>query len=154
MDFKFSAEDEAFRSELSGWLKANLPKAGKAEDGGDFMREGSSDDWKRRVEWHKKMHSGGWVGISWPKEYGGRGATLTQQLVYGEEMSRAHAPALVNQLGTMLVGPTLIQWGTEEQRKRYVPKILSADEIWCQGYSEPNSASAVASLQTRAVEDG
>src|SRR6202166_4495834 len=100
------------------------------------------------------MHSGGGVGISWPKEYGGRGATLTQQLVYGEEMSRAHAPALVNQLGTMLVGPTLIQWGTEEQKKRYVPKILSADEIWCQGYSEPNSGSDVASLQTRAVEDG
>src|SRR6202162_5472145 len=154
MDFKFSAEDEAFRAEFSSWLKANLPKAGTSEDGGDFMRESSADDWKRRVEWHKKMHSGGWVGISWPKEYGGRGATLTQQLVYGEEMSRAHAPALVNQLGTMLVGPTLIQWGTEEQKKRYVPKILSADEIWCQGYSEPNSGSDVASLQTRAVEDG
>jgi alkylation response protein AidB-like acyl-CoA dehydrogenase len=100
------------------------------------------------------MHGGGWVGISWPKEYGGRGATLTQQLVYGEEMSRAHAPALVNQLGTMLVGPTLIQWGTEEQKKRYVPKILSADEIWCQGYSEPNSGSDLASLQTRAVLEG
>src|SRR6202162_4514503 len=154
MDFKFNAEDEAFRAEFSGWLKANLPKGGTSEDGGDCMRESSADDWKRRLEWHKKMHAGGWVGISWPKEYGGRGATLTQQLVYGEEMSRAHAPALVNQLGTMLVGPTLIQWGTEEQKKRYVPKILSADEIWCQGYSEPNSGSDVASLQTRAVEDG
>ena len=78
----------------------------------------------------------------------------TQQIVYGEEMARAHAPALVNGLGIMLVGPTLIHWGTEEQKKRYIPKILSADEIWCQGYSEPNSGSDVASLQTRAVEDG
>ena len=152
MDFKFSAEDEAFRAELRSWLEANLPGGERGEHEGAFSDENPSH-WQRRVAWHKKMHGGGWVGISWPKEYGGRGATLTQQLVYGEEMSRAHAPALVNQLGTMLVGPTLIQWGTEEQKKRYVPKILSADEIWCQGYSEPNSGSDVASLQTRAVED-
>jgi alkylation response protein AidB-like acyl-CoA dehydrogenase len=154
MDFKFSAEDEAFRAELKSWLEANLPSRERTEDAEDYISDQGASHWQRRVAWHKKMYSGGWVGISWPKEYGGRGATLTQQLVYGEEMSRAHAPALVNQLGTMLVGPTLIQWGTEEQKKRYVPKILSADEIWCQGYSEPNSGSDVASLQTRAVEDG
>ena len=154
MDFKFSADDEAFRTELRSWLEANLPRRERSEDAEEPFSEGGASQWQRRLAWHKKMHGGGWVGISWPKEYGGRGATLTQQLVYGEEMSRAHAPALVNQLGTMLVGPTLIQWGTEEQKKRYVPKILSADEIWCQGYSEPNSGSDVASLQTRAVEDG
>jgi len=154
MDFKFSAEDEAFRSEFRSWLKANLPKAGKAEEGLDFMRESSSDDWKRRVEWHKKMHAGGWVGISWPKEYGGRGATLTQQIIYNEELSKVNSPMLVNALGIMLVGPTIIHWGTEEQKKRYVPKILSADEIWCQGYSEPGAGSDVAGLQTRAVEEG
>ncbi|HYR78687.1 MAG TPA: acyl-CoA dehydrogenase family protein, partial [Candidatus Dormibacteraeota bacterium] len=125
MDFKFSAEDEAFRSEFKSWLSANLPKAGKAEDGMDFMRESSADDWKRRLEWHKKMHSGGWVGISWPKEYGGRGATLTQQIIYNEELSKVNSPMLVNGLGIMLVGPTIIHWGTEEQKKRYVPKILS-----------------------------
>ena len=154
MDFKFSADDESFRAELRSWLEANLPRRERSEQAeGAFSDEGASH-WERRVAWHKQMHAGGWVGIGWPKEYGGRGATLTQQLVYGEEMSRAHAPALVNQLGTMLVGPTLIQWGTEEQKKRYVPKILSADEIWCQGYSEPNSGSDVASLQTRAVEEG
>jgi alkylation response protein AidB-like acyl-CoA dehydrogenase len=154
MDFKFSADDEAFRAELRSWLDANLPGRERGEHAEGAFSDENPSHWQRRVAWHKKMHGGGWVGISWPKEYGGRGATLTQQLVYGEEMSRAHAPALVNQLGTMLVGPTLIQWGTEEQKKRYVPKILSADEIWCQGYSEPNSGSDVASLQTRAVEDG
>ena len=100
------------------------------------------------------MHAAGWVGISWPKEYGGRGASLIQQIIYNEEMAGAGAPPLVNGLGIMLVGPTLIHWGTEEQKQRYVPKILSADEIWCQGYSEPNAGSDVASLQTRAVEEG
>ncbi len=115
MDFRFSAEDEAFRAELSGWLKANLPKSAKSDDGGDFMSEGTADDWKRRVEWHKKMHAGGWVGISWPKEYGGRGATLTQQIIYNEEMAKVNSPMLVNGLGIMLVGPTIIHWGTEEQ---------------------------------------
>jgi len=154
MDFKFSADDEAFRAELRTWLEANLPRRERSEDAEEPFAEGNESNWERRLKWHKQMHAGGWVGISWPKEYGGRGATLTQQLVYGEEMSRAHAPALVNQLGTMLVGPTLIQWGTEEQKKRHVPKILAAEEIWCQGYSEPNSGSDVASLQTRAVEDG
>ena len=154
MDFKFSPEDEAFRTELRSWLEANLPRRERTEDAEDAISDQGASHWARRVAWHKKMHSGGWVGISWPKEYGGRGATLTQQLVYGEEMSGAHAPALVNQLGTMLVGPTLIQWGTEEQKKRYVPKILSADEIWCQGYSEPGAGSDVAGLQTRAVEEG
>ena len=153
MDFKFSAEDEAFRSEFRDWLKANLPKQ-KESDGMDFMHEGTADDWKRRLAWHKKMHSGGWVGISWPKEYGGRGATLTQQIIYNEELSKVDSPALVNGLGIMLVGPTIIHWGTEEQKKRYVPKILSADELWCQGYSEPGAGSDVAGLQTRAVEDG
>src|SRR5712671_1714531 len=154
MDFKFSAEDEAFRSEFKSWLSANLPKAGKAEDGMDFMRESSADDWQKRLGWHKKMHAGGWVGISWPKEYGGRGATLTQQIIYNEELSKVSSPALVNGLGIMLVGPTIIHWGTEEQKKRYVPKILSADELWCQGYSEPGAGSDVAGLQTRAVEEG
>ena len=137
MDFKFSAEDEAFRKELSGWLKANLPKAGKTEgdDDGDFMRESSADDWKRRVEWHKKMHAGGWVGISWPKEYGGRGATLTQQIIYNEEMAKVNSPMLVNGLGIMLVGPThypLGHRGAEEKatsRKFFRPTNSGARDI-------------------------
>ena len=158
MDFNFSAQDEAFREEFRSWLHANLPKAGKAQDAGDSMREetseGSPDEWKRRVEWHKKMHAGGWVGISWPKEYGGRGATPTQQIIYNEELAKVDSPVLVNGLGIMLAGPTIIHWGSEEQKKRHVPKILSADELWCQGYSEPDAGSDVASLKTRAVEEG
>ncbi len=153
MDFRFSPEDEAFRREFSSWLAANLPK-GNQEPNVDFMHEEGSGDWRRRLEWHKKMHAAGWVGISWPKEYGGRGASLTQQLIYQQELAKVNAPQLVNGLGIMLVGPTLMHWGTEEQKKRYVPKILSAEEIWCQGYSEPGSGSDVASLQTRAVEEG
>jgi len=155
MDFKFSAEDEAFRQQIRTWLKANAPKREHSvEDDLGPIRESGGDDWQHRLQWHKKMHEGGWVGISWPKEYGGRGATVTQQLIYNEEMGKANIPQLVNGLGIMLVGPTIIHWGTEEQKTRYVPKILSGEEIWCQGYSEPGSGSDVASLQTRAVEEG
>jgi len=154
MDFTYSPEDEAFRRELRGWLEANTPKDSKPRGDIDMLHEESPDDWGRRLKWHRKMHAAGWVGISWPKEYGGRGASLIQQIIYNEEIARAGSPPLVNGLGIMLVGPTLIHWGTEEQKQRYVPKILSADEIWCQGYSEPGAGSDVASLQTRAVEEG
>jgi alkylation response protein AidB-like acyl-CoA dehydrogenase len=155
MDFSYSAEDETFRQEFRSWLETNLaPERRQRDLLADFGRDEGDDGWDRRLEWHRKMHAGGWVGISWPKEYGGRGASLTQQVIYNEELARVSAPPLVNLLGIMLVGPTLIHWGTEEQKKRYVPKILSAEEIWCQGYSEPNAGSDVASLQTRAVEEG
>lgn len=153
MDFNPSPEDEAFRRELRAWLDANLPESERIPPI-DFMFEESDEQWQRRLRWHQKMHAAGWVGISWPREYGGRGASLTQRLIYADEISRARAPRLVNTMGIMMVGPTLIHWGTEEQKKRYVPKILSAEEIWCQGYSEPNSGSDVASLQTQAVEEG
>src|SRR5579871_1530692 len=153
MDFNLSPEDETFRRELRDWLDANLPESERVAPV-DFMFEESAEQWQRRLRWHQKMHAAGWVGISWPKEYGGRGASLIQQLIFAEEMSRARAPRLVNTMGIMMVGPTLMHWGSEEQKKRYVPKILSAEEIWCQGYSEPGAGSDVASLNTRAVEDG
>src|ERR1700683_775727 len=157
MDLDFSAEDEAFRQELRSWLAGNLSEArggsGSVDDKLGVLHEGPGG-WERRLKWPRKLNEGGWVGLSWPKEYGGRDATITQQLIYGEEMARVNAPMLVNVLGIMLVGPTLIRLGTEEQKKRYIPKILSAEEIWCQGYSEPNAGSNVASLQTRAIEDG
>ena len=152
MDFHYSPEDEAFRLELRTWLEANAPTGVERND--DPFAEDSVEDWQRRREWHRKMHAAGWVGISWPQEYGGRGATLTQSLIYEEELSQARTPQLLNGLGIALVGPTLMHWGTEEQKKRYIPKILSAEEIWCQGYSEPGSGSDVASLRTSAVEDG
>ncbi len=142
MDFNFSPEDETFRQELRSWLEANRP----ADEPGD--------EWQRRLGWHRKMHAAGWVGIGWPREYGGRGATMMQQVIYNREMARAKTPQLVNMLGIGLVGPTLIHWGTPEQKQRFVAKILSAEEIWCQGYSEPNAGSDVASLQARAVEEG
>ncbi len=157
MDFKYSDEAEAFRKEFRSWLEANMPPRREKNDhediGSEIVRT-DDDDWNYSLAWHRKMNAGGWVGVSWPKAYGGRGATLEQMVVYNEEMVRARAPGIVNGLGIMLVGPTLIHWGTEEQKKRYVPKILSAEEIWCQGYSEPGAGSDVASLNTRAVEDG
>ncbi|MBV8055856.1 MAG: acyl-CoA dehydrogenase family protein, partial [Deltaproteobacteria bacterium] len=112
------------------------------------------EEWEKRLAWHKKMHADGWIAIQYPKQYGGRGATITQQYIYDEELNRAGAPQLVNGQGIGLVGPTLMHWGTEEQRQRYLPKMLAAEEIWCQGYSEPGSGSDLASLQTRAIEDG
>jgi alkylation response protein AidB-like acyl-CoA dehydrogenase len=154
MDFNYSEEAEAFRREFRAWLAVNHPEPLANNDQiGEFLDAGS-DGYRYHLEWHRKLHSGGWVGITWPTEYGGRGATLEQSIVYGEELARVKAPTMVNGLGIALVGPTLMHWGTEEQKKRYIPKILSADEIWCQGYSEPNAGSDVASLQTRAVEDG
>ncbi|HZP45069.1 MAG TPA: acyl-CoA dehydrogenase family protein [Candidatus Binataceae bacterium] len=154
MDFKYSEEAEAFRREFRAWLDANPPPRIDHDVAiGEFAETGSAI-WQRHLEWHRTMHSGGWVGITWPKSYGGREATLEQSIVYGEELARVHAPSLVNGLGIAMVGPTLIHWGTEEQKKRFIPKILSAEEIWCQGFSEPGAGSDLASLQTRAVEDG
>jgi alkylation response protein AidB-like acyl-CoA dehydrogenase len=153
MDFNYSTEAESFRREFRNWLDANLPPRSPSERRPEFML-GDTPDWDFHLRWHKKMHAAGWVGISWPREYGGRGATLEQQVVYAEELARSDAPGLVNGIGIGLVGPTLIHWGTEEQKQRYIPRILSAEEIWCQGYSEPNAGSDVASLQTRAVEEG
>ena len=157
MDFKYSDEAEAFRREFRLWIEANMPQRRTTVDDDDIGSEivrSDDSDWKFALGWHRKMNAGGWVGVNWPKAYGGRGATLEQMVVYNEETVRAHAPGIVNGLGIMLVGPTLIHWGTEEQKKRYVPKILSAEEIWCQGYSEPGAGSDVASLNTRAVEEG
>ena len=160
MDFKYSDEAEAFRTEFRIWLEANLPPRRSREphdtddDLGSEIVRTDQNDWNFALAWHRKMNAGGWVGVNWPKAYGGRGATLEQMVVYNEEMVRAHAPGIVNGLGIMLVGPTLIHWGTEEQKQRFVPKILAAEEIWCQGYSEPGAGSDVASLNTRAAEEG
>jgi alkylation response protein AidB-like acyl-CoA dehydrogenase len=118
MDFSYSPEDEAFRREFRNWLEAN---ALTEQEGGD--------QWQYRLAWHRKMHAAGWVGIGWPRQYGGQNATVTQQLIYNQELAKLHSPVLVNGLGITLVGPTLMHWGTEEQKKRHVAKILSADEI-------------------------
>jgi alkylation response protein AidB-like acyl-CoA dehydrogenase len=153
MDFNYSAEDESFRRELRAWLEANVTEEMRRPQLG-FMYEEGEEDWRRRLAWHRRMHTAGWVGIGWPTEYGGRAASLTQRLIYEEEIARANPPELVNGVGIGLVGPTMLVWGSEEQKQRYLPKILAAEEIWCQGYSEPNAGSDLASLQTRAVEEG
>jgi len=146
MDLRFSPEDEQYRQQLRGWLEANVPKERPPKD--------QDAEFAYRRTWQRKLYEGGLVGINWPKEYGGQGATLIQQAIYAQEMARARAPQPANGLGISIVGPTLIHHGTEEQKKRYIPKILNADEIWCQGFSEPNSGSDLASLQTKAVLDG
>jgi alkylation response protein AidB-like acyl-CoA dehydrogenase len=151
MDFSYSPQEEQFRQEVRSWLNANVPddiRAGKDEDFPPPER------WERQKAWHKKLHAGGWIGIWWPNEYGGRGASVIEQVIFNEELARLGAPSGVNMSGITLLGPTLMHWGTEEQKQRYLPTILPADELWCQGYSEPGSGSDLASLQTRAVEDG
>ena len=150
MDFNYGAEDEAFRSEIRNWLEKNRQYAMAAQE--PLADEGEGD-WDARVRWHRKLHEGKWVAVSWPKEYGGRGATLLQNIIFHEELERIGASA-AGGFGISLLGPTLMHWGTEDQKRRHIPKILSGEEFWCQGYSEPNSGSDLASLQTRAVEDG
>lgn len=146
MDIHFDASAEAFRHELRTWLEANAPTTPMPSD--------PDDAFQYRRDWQRTMYDAGWAGIHWPQAYGGRGATLIEQAIFSLEMARAQAPEMANALGLMIVGPTVMAHGTEEQKKRYIPKILSAEEIWCQGFSEPNSGSDLASLQTRAIEDG
>ena len=149
MDFLDSPEEAAFRAELRGWLSAHIPR-GWAE--GEMLDRMMSFDQRVRFlqGWQRQLFESGWAGIAWPKEYGGRGATVMQQVIYNEEVARARAPEIINVIGINMVGPTIIAHGTEEQKKRFLPRMLSCDEIWAQGYSEPNSGSDLASLATRA----
>lgn len=109
---------------------------------------------ERLRKWQRKLFEAGWAGVSWPAAYGGRGVSLMEQIIFLEEMARAQAPPMANTLGLGLIGPTIIAYGTEEQKKRYLPKILSAEEIWCQGFSEPNAGSDVAAIRSEAKADG
>jgi alkylation response protein AidB-like acyl-CoA dehydrogenase len=154
MDLSYTPEQEAFRVELSDWLQSHWEpfKSNFAEEDVAIAFEGRAYD--KALAWHKQLYAGGWVGIWWPKEYGGRGASLVEQAIYNEEMGGRGVPTGVNLLGISLLGPTLMHWGNERQKTRFLPKILPAEEIWCQGYSEPGAGSDLASLQTRAVADG
>ncbi|GEK34597.1 acyl-CoA dehydrogenase family protein [Kurthia sibirica] len=152
MDFAFSAKEEAFRTELRTWLENNLPQGWLD---GTFPLVKDTKDYELFLrQWQNQLYEGGWAAIAWPKKYGGRDATLMEEIVYHQEMVRVNAPALVNYVGIHMVGPTLIHIGTEEQRARYLKKILTGEEVWCQGYSEPNAGSDVAAIQTAAVKDG
>ena len=147
MDLTFSEKETAFRDELRGWLEANSPGEPPAKGGED-----EHYGWRR--DWQRKLYDGGWAAPSWPAEYGGRGATLTESAIYFEELGRARVPLPANVLGLLLGGPTLMVWGTDEQKERFLTPILSGEEIWCQGFSEPDAGSDLAALKTRAVKDG
>ena len=143
MDLTLSPQEEAFRGELRAWLEANHPGPEPEGDEAGFVF---------RRDWQRKLADAGWAGVSWPEEYGGRGATLVEQAIFNEETVRARTPALANVLGLVMGGPVIIAHGTDEQRRRYLNPILTGEEIWCQGFSEPDSGSDLASLKTRAVK--
>jgi alkylation response protein AidB-like acyl-CoA dehydrogenase len=145
MDLTLSPSEAAFRDELRAWLVEHDPGP---------EPEGDLAGFEFRRDWQRRLHEAGWAGVSWPRAYGGRGATLVEQAIYNEEIERAGAPSAANVLGLAMGGPTVIAHGTEEQKQRYLEPILSASEIWCQGFSEPDSGSDLASVKSRAVRDG
>src|ERR1700740_2771481 len=149
MDLNLTADETKFRDELRTWLEANVPK-----DWGEWREKPLEESFPYLRAWQRKLYEGGWAAVSWPEEFGGRSATLMEQSLFWEEMARVEAPPMANSLGLGLIGPTIIACGTEAQKKRYIPKILSAEEIWCQGFSEPNAGSDLAGLQTEARLDG
>ena len=152
MDFTFTPEQEAFRQELRTWLAVNVPV--EAQQLRHIQPQARSEDLAFLKRWQHHCFMNGWTGISWPKEYGGRGASLVERMIFDEEMAAYKAPQFLNVLGLEIVGPTILVHGTEEQKQRHATKILSGEEIWSQGYSEPNSGSDLASLRTRAIEQG
>ncbi|HUO04078.1 MAG TPA: acyl-CoA dehydrogenase family protein [Candidatus Binataceae bacterium] len=158
MDFNYSPEQEAYRMQVRKWLEDNRPapvgrKAGDSEEG-SFLSGGDEAQWEWLKAWHKKLYHAGWAGISWPKEYGGRGATGIEQIIFQQELGRSGLPMGCNVLGVIMNGPALMQWGTEEQKKRYLQPILAGDEIWCEGMSEPGAGSDLANMQCRAELKG
>jgi len=152
MDFTWSAEQDAYRMDVRKWLEANRPQSlARGEDS-----EAGGDDaiWQRLKAWHKKLYHAGWAGLTWPKEYGGRGATFIEQVIFQQELGRLNLPMGCNVLGVIMTGPAIMQWGTDEQKKRYLNPILAGDEIWCEGMSEPGAGSDLASIQCKAELKG
>jgi alkylation response protein AidB-like acyl-CoA dehydrogenase len=152
MDFHDSPLEAAFRTEVRGWLDEHL--VGEFKELGAVGGEADETGWDVRVEWERLLGTDRWVGLSWPLEYGGRAATFAEQVIFQEEYARAGAPARVSFFGEGLFAPTLIRFGTDEQKRRYLPKIQAVDELWCQGFSEPNAGSDLANVQTRGTLDG
>jgi alkylation response protein AidB-like acyl-CoA dehydrogenase len=144
--------DSAFRAELRGWLEAHLPSGWLA--GRRDIPEAERARYEFFREWQRTLYKGGWLAPEWPREYGGRGATSREQMIYTEELARVDAPRILDNVGLGIAGPSLIDWGTDAQKRELLPGILSADEMWCLGFSEPNAGSDLASLRTRAERDG
>ena len=147
MDFSFSAEEERFRERVRAFLKSSLPE-GSGEEG--FRRDKETSRLEFLRDWQRRLYENGFVGMAWPREYGGQGSSQIEQAIFNEEMARFRAPPPLDRVGLSLVGPTLIAHGNEAQKKRFLPKILSAENLWCQLFSEPNAGSDLASLRTRA----
>src|SRR5215468_2136319 len=147
MDLSYTKEQDAFRRRVRSWIKVNLPAREKDGSGVEY---GDPKRVRKLQGWQRKLYDAGYVAMGWPKEYGGQAADVVHQTIVNEELLLARAPGLIGMMGIQMVGPTLIQFGTEEQRRRYLPRMLTADEIWCQGYSEPGAGSDLASLKTRA----
>jgi len=185
MDFAYTAEDEAFRTELREWLAEHLdpflaewsddeggppgpaeaaeqgeasaatgPGSRRGSDGGPANRQGTMRSMERRRAWQRKLNEGRWAAINWPAEWGGREATVTQNVIYSEEHARYRTPGIYNANGLWQIGPMIIHWGTDDQKQRWVPNILNADDHWCQGFTEPEAGSDLANLRTTAVRDG
>lgn len=148
MDLNFTPEEEQFRHTVRSWLEENIPLSGLR--GADPNATRDSTAIEKAKAWQRRMYEAGYVALAWPKEYGGQELDPVRQSIVNEEMVRARAPGLVGAMGISMLGATLISWGNDEQKRRYLPKILNAEEIWCQGYSEPGSGSDLASLRTRA----
>jgi len=150
MDLRYSEADEAFRKEVRTWLDEAVPAYGAPPPPGDWDARRAYD-----TGWQRTLHDAGYAGLNWPVEYGGRGLPSSQQLVFLEEYAAAGAPYVgINFVGNAHAGPTLIAEGTEEQRREHLPRILRGERVWCQGFSEPEAGSDLASLRTRAVRDG
>ncbi|MBW2723545.1 MAG: acyl-CoA dehydrogenase family protein [Deltaproteobacteria bacterium] len=153
MNTRFSKEDEAFRGEIASWFTEHLEGEFSVVKG----RGGPGDEhalFEERHAWEKKLGADGWIGVGWPKEVGGRDLSLNRQVIFYEEYARAEGPGRVGHIGEGLLGPTLIHFGSEEQKQRFLPGILSGETLWCQGYSEPNAGSDLANVQTRAERVG
>jgi alkylation response protein AidB-like acyl-CoA dehydrogenase len=152
VDFEFTPAQEAFRAEVRGWLVANLPA--DLRHRGFAATRADPEEVGRLRAWQRRMHEAGYVGVYWPREFGGRGATIVEEIILYQEMARAGAPQFVNRGALSMLGPTLMRHGTPAQQRRFLPRILTAEELWCQGFSEPNAGSDLANLQTRAVLEG
>ena len=151
MNFDFGEQEEAFRKDVRRWIETHLPEdlRGRA-----FASSRADRDEVRRLRaWQRVMYEAGYVGMDWPREFGGRGASIVEMVILYQEMARAESPQFVNRGGISMLGPTLMKHGTPAQQKRFLPRILTAEEVWCQGFSEPNAGSDLASLQTRAVRE-
>jgi alkylation response protein AidB-like acyl-CoA dehydrogenase len=153
MDLRFTPEDEAFRRDVAAWLADNLSGKFAVVKG----RGGPGDEhalFDERLAWERKMGEAGWTCVGWPTRYGGRGLSLSQEVIFHEEYARAGGPGRLGHIGETLLGPTVIAFGSDAQKARFLPAIVKVEELWCQGYSEPNAGSDLANVQTKASLDG